>query len=97
VGRVEAFSIAGLDLWFNSSDHLPPHFHARRAGEWEVRVFFLLCTDTHLETSVKWRHRKRSIGRKHLETLREAAVQFREQLLEEWEVKVDSGELDDEG
>jgi hypothetical protein len=97
VGRVEAFSIAGLDLWFNSSDHRPPHFHARRAGEWEVRVFFLLCTDTHLEVSVKWRDRRRHISRKHLEALRVAAVQFREPLLEEWEVKVDSGEVDDEG
>jgi hypothetical protein len=97
VGRVEAFSIAGLDLWFPSSDHLPPHFHARRPGEWEVRVFFLLCTGTHLEVSVRWRDRKRSIGRQHLEALRGAAVQFRDQLLQEWEVKVESGELDDEG
>jgi hypothetical protein len=97
VGRVDAFSIAGVDLWFASSDHRPPHFHARRAGEWEVRVFFLLCTDRHLEVSVKRGDRKRSIGRKHLEALRGAAVQFREELMEEWEVKVDSGELDDEG
>ncbi|MCG6925648.1 MAG: DUF4160 domain-containing protein [Acidobacteria bacterium] len=97
MGRVDAFSIAGLDLWFSSSDHLPPHFHARRAGEWEIRVFFLLCTDRHLEVSVKWRDRNRSIGRKHLEALREAAVQFREEIMEEWEVKVDSRELDDEG
>ncbi len=33
MGRVDAFSVAGLELWFNSSDHLPPHFHARRALE----------------------------------------------------------------
>jgi hypothetical protein len=25
-----------------SNDHEPPHFHARRAGEWEVKVHFLL-------------------------------------------------------
>ena len=37
--RLEAFSIPGLDLFFNSLDHLPPHFHARRRGEWEIRVY----------------------------------------------------------
>ena len=30
MGRVDAVSIAGLELWFNSSDHLPPHFHDRK-------------------------------------------------------------------
>ena len=97
MGKVDAFSVAGVDLWFNSSDHLPPHFHARRAGEWELRVFFLRCTDTHLEASVKWADRKRGIGRKDLEALKTGAFQFREELLKEWEAKVDSGELDDEG
>ena len=27
----------GLELFFNSSDHLEPHFHAERAGEWDPR------------------------------------------------------------
>lgn len=26
-------------MWFYSGDHEPPHFHARRPGEWEARVF----------------------------------------------------------
>jgi hypothetical protein len=38
VPRLDAFSVAGLELFFNSLDHLPPHFHARRPGEWEIRV-----------------------------------------------------------
>jgi hypothetical protein len=96
VGRVDAFSAAGLDLWFNSSDHLPPHFHARRAGEWELRVFFLMCTETHLEVSLKWMDRKRGVSRTHLEALREGAVRFRVELLKEWEAKVDTGERQDE-
>ncbi len=33
MGRVDAFAIGGLDLWFNSHDHGPPHFHARRPGD----------------------------------------------------------------
>lgn len=93
MGRVDAFSIAGLDLWFNSSDHLPPHFHARRAGEWELRVFFLLCTETHLEVSLKWADHKRAVSRSHIEALRRGAVQFSVELLQEWTAKVDSGEF----
>ncbi|MCC7382540.1 MAG: DUF4160 domain-containing protein [Deltaproteobacteria bacterium] len=34
-----SFEVAELDLWFNSNDHLPPHFHAEGDG-WEVKVFF---------------------------------------------------------
>jgi hypothetical protein len=41
VPKVEVFQVSGLDLWFNSADHLPPHFHAEKADTWEVRVFFL--------------------------------------------------------
>src|ERR1017187_7070431 len=45
VGRVEAFALDGLELWFNSSDHLPEHVHVKRRGQWEIRVYFLLCTE----------------------------------------------------
>jgi hypothetical protein len=76
--------------------HLPPHFHARRAREWELRVFFLVCTEEHMEVSVKWMDRKRGVSGKHLEALQEGAVRFRAELLEEWEVKVDTGERQDE-
>jgi len=51
---VDAFEIDGLDLWFNSSDHLPPHFHARKPGEWEVRVYILVTTAEELAYSFKW-------------------------------------------
>ena len=46
MGKVEAFTLEGLELWFNSSDHLPPHVHIKRRGKWEIRVFFLDCTDS---------------------------------------------------
>ncbi len=42
MATVEAFQIEGLKLWFWSNDHEPPLFHAKRAGEWEVKVHFLL-------------------------------------------------------
>lgn len=87
VARVTAFSLPGLDLWFNSSDHLPPHFHARRAGEWEIRVFFLLCREGHLERTTKWSDR-RGVRRADLDALLEGALRFRVELLVEWEAKV---------
>jgi hypothetical protein len=90
VGRVEAFSVPGVELWFNSSDHLPPHLHAGRSGEWEIRVFFLLSTEDHLEWNVKWKDRRRAIPGATLAQLRDASVQFRGALLAEWERKVES-------
>ena len=38
---VACLAVAGIELWFNSNDHLPPHFHAEKSCDWEVRVFFL--------------------------------------------------------
>lgn len=86
MGKVEAFALEGLELWFNSSDHLPPHVHVKRRGEWEIRVFFLHCTDSQLEFNRKW-------GRKDpaapvQAAIRKAVVEHRAELLGEWEGKV---------
>ena len=103
--RIDLFRVSGIDpgcavsfqshnierVWGAAGD-----FHARRAGEWEFRVFFLLCTETHLEVSVKWADRKRAISRSHLEALRRGAVRFSVELLQEWTAEVDSGEFNDE-
>jgi hypothetical protein len=89
VGKVDSFSVPGVELWFNSCDHLPPHFHASRRGEWEVRVFFLSCTEEHLDWSLKWKDQRRAIPRRTLVALREGSVQFRAELLAEWEAKVE--------
>ena len=86
MGRVEAFLLDGLELWFNSSDHLPPHLHVKRRGEWEIRVYFLLCTDGRLEFDRKW-------GKKDPPAATQAAIhksvlKHRAGLLAEWEKKV---------
>ena len=86
MGRVEAFVLEGLKLWINSSDHLPPHFHASRRGQWEIRVFFLECTDTNLVFNVKW-------GRQGPSATDRSAIlgpvlEHRVKLLQEWEQKV---------
>lgn len=85
MGKVEAFTIAGLDLWFNSIDHRPPHFHARCPGRWEIRVYILECTETQLSYEVKW---GANPIRRHREQLLERVVGHRVALLEEWERKV---------
>jgi len=86
VGRVDAVALDGLDLWFNSSDHLPPHFHAKRRGEWEIRVYFLLCTDDELAFDVRWA--KKDPSTKVLAGIRKGVVEHRAELLREWEQKV---------
>jgi Domain of unknown function (DUF4160) len=85
VGKVSAFAQAGLELFFNSLDHLPPHFHAERPGEWEVRVFFLKVEDEMIE--LKWCNKKKP-SKKTLRELCSAAAQARPALLQEWEEKV---------
>ena len=86
MGRVDAVVLEGLDLWFNSSDHLPPHFHAKRRGEWEIRVYFLLCTDDELVFDVKWV--KKDPSAKVLARIRRVVGGHRAELLREWEQKV---------
>jgi hypothetical protein len=85
VGRVDAFTIDGLDLWFHSSDHLPEHLHVKRRGAWEIRVYFLLCTDQGLVFDCKWgKGPAGTIQRRILE----AVLKHRAALLVEWEQKV---------
>ncbi len=83
--KVGAFSIPGLELVFHSDDHLPPHFHATRPGEWSLKVF-ILETAAELEVEVVFA-KKRPRGRL-LKELRDAVVEHREELLEEWEEKI---------
>jgi hypothetical protein len=87
MGRVTAIAVDGLDLWYNSSDHLPPHFHARRAGEWEVRIDILRTTMEELVYDPKWPPRVTLPGAIS-RTLRVAVVTNRAALLTEWEAKV---------
>jgi hypothetical protein len=86
VGRVEAFVLGGLELWFNSSDHEPPHIHVKRRGKWEIRVFFLFCTATRLEFNRKWG--KKDPTAKTQNEIRKAVVEHQAELLREWEQKV---------
>jgi hypothetical protein len=88
LGQVEAFEIDGLKLWINSSDHLPAHFHAKRRGQWEIRVFFLECTDNNLSFNVKWGRRGPSAADRA--AILELVLGHRAVLLQEWELKCKS-------
>lgn len=81
---IKAFSIAGMKLWFYSSDHEPPHFHAKRNGEWEVRVKFLENDEEMLE--LVWRKTaKASVSAQDKKLLQEMVNEHRLALLREWE------------
>jgi hypothetical protein len=90
--RVSAIAIPGLDLWFNTSDHLPPHFHARKPGLWEVRVYFLTSSADRLDYQVKWPRGRRDPGRRERKAILQATLRHRVELLEEWERKVPARE-----
>ena len=79
--EIHAFKIAGLKIWFWSNDHEPPHFHAKKSGEWEVKVHFLLPVEEMLE--LEW-----SVKTPHSKTLKELcrlAEVHRASLLRQWE------------
>jgi hypothetical protein len=84
VPKVSAIAQAGLELFFNSNDHLPPHFHAERPGEWEVRVHFMRDEAQMVET--RWALKQPP--KKALRSLCAAAAGARVALLVEWEQKV---------
>jgi hypothetical protein len=84
MGKLNCFRIEGVDCWFWSRDHRPPHFNAKRRGEWEVRVFFMTGKASMIER-VRGPGR---ISRAHRNALIDMAEQHREDLLKEWEKKV---------
>lgn len=81
MATVEAFQIDGMKLWFWSNDHEPPHFHAKRSGEWEVKVHFLVDPEAMVE--ITWWKKKPS--RRVMKKLTALAEERRTALLEQWE------------
>ena len=84
--KVACLAVAGVELWFNSNDHLPPHFHAEKSGEWEVRVFFLRGEDEMVE--VVYSVRRRRPSKADLRELVDNVANHRADLLSEWETVV---------
>jgi len=87
---VKAFKLDGYELIFHLEDHDPEHFHLSKKGEpWEVRIHFMLCTETHLETTPKrpsfWAKNYCPLKRAQAKELRASIVKHRAALLLEWE------------
>ncbi len=81
MANVTAFQIEGLKIWFYSDDHIPPHFHVKKSGEWEVRVCFMLDKDEMV--LLKWSNRR--IPGKVLKKICDLAEEHRVALLTQWE------------
>ena len=91
--KVVAFKVAGLILKFNSLDHMQPHFHAlKQGGKWEIRVYFLTCTDDFLDLDYKQPSNQPltfdGISKSERKELLEKIIANRAELLAEWETKV---------
>ena len=84
MGKLDCFLIEGIDCWFWSNDHRPPHFNAKRIGKWGVKVFFMKSKAEMIEKA-KWSGR---ISQADIKALSDMAEQHRENLLKEWEQKV---------
>jgi hypothetical protein len=86
MAKLKCFSIAGVDLWFWSNDHGPPHFHAKIEGAWEVAVHFLEPEVNMFK--IKWQ--KRPFSAHHRKTLVQKVTDHRNDLVNEWGEKVRS-------
>jgi len=73
-------------LWFNSNDHLPPHFHAERAGDWQVKVYFMRTKAEMVE--VVYATRAKHPTQRELRDLLVQSETHRVALLKEFEAKV---------
>lgn len=82
MATVNAFQIDGLKIWFWSNDHEPPHFHAKRKGEWEVKVCFMLDQAEMIEV-MAWS--KRRPTKTMLKSLTASAAKHRVELLKQWQ------------
>ena len=91
MGKVQCFQLAGMDVWFNSSDHEPPHFHVRKPDTWEIRVFFGACKHGKLAFNLKFPPSGSGPSGKEQRKILSLVLQHRETLYAEWEAKVDRG------
>jgi hypothetical protein len=89
LGRIEEFSFQGLRAFFRSNDHRPPHFHVKRPGRWEIKVYILTSSKNRLDYSFKFPKNNSVI----LTSQEEKAIlgfvtRNREKLLLDWQTQV---------
>lgn len=84
MGKVSSFKLEGIECWFYSNEHKPPHFHAKRSGQWHVVVNFL---ESRSEMIKRARGPREKIKKKDRDAILDMAELYREELLKEWEEK----------
>ena len=86
--KVENFYIYGLEAFFRSNDHYPPHFHVKKKGEWEIRVYIITST-AKLHYSVKFpKNKQHFLSSKEKKLILDFVIKNREKLYLAWETKV---------
>lgn len=70
---------------------MPPHFHVEKRGEWEIRVYYLECTGTHLEFEMKYPKRGIILARDRDAIIAQVTA-HQADLMKEWTSKVCTGE-----
>ena len=86
--KVDNFYIHGLEAFFRSSDHHAPHFHVKKKGQWEIRVYIITSTEN-LHYSVKFpKNQKQLPSSKEEKSILNFVTKNREQLYLDWEAKV---------
>lgn len=96
--RVVAFSLSGKELFFNTSDHSPPHFHVLKPGEWEIRVDIDQSSKVNgLVYTFKFRNRRKKmlcclLAKEEKEIL-EHVIADRLKLLKQWQEQVCTREI----
>jgi hypothetical protein len=88
LGKVECIAIDGLTLFFLSNDHMPEHFHVKKVGAWEIRVYIKLCNKKEgLSYDPKFPPNV-TIPSKDQKKILNLVIKNRVALLHEWESKV---------
>lgn len=86
--KVESFCIQGLEAFFRSNDHHPCHFHVKKQGKWEIRVYILTSTEK-LHYSVKFpKNQKQLPNAKEERLILDFVIKNRGKLYIDWETKV---------
>jgi hypothetical protein len=87
VPKVACFAVAGIRLWFNSNDHMPPHFHAEKVREWQVRVYFIEGARQMIE--VVYSTRPNRPRKPDLKAIVKKTQAHRHELYQQWQAVVD--------
>lgn len=86
MAEVKAFQLPGVKLWFWPNDHAPPHFHAKRDGEWEYKVNFMEPDARMFEE--EWSVKRNKKPTRDLKQIRDLVKEHREKLYDEWQKSV---------